>query len=179
MSSFGYRAIRGLSCMLLTAALALSLIGCSEGQAEAESNRGAESSVSITVECESNILLSKYDIAVYVDADSLGTLDHGTTKTFEATLADGDHELRFAKEDDGNVDGSVGISINGDTSLKYRVKCTSSQVEIEQIDSVSPPISSDEASAKYHDELYRAFEDAGFTNIREEELRDLTPDQPP
>lgn len=177
LSNFGYRAIRGLSCMLVAAAMALSLIGCSEGQAETEPNQDAGSSVSITVECESNLLLSKYDIAVYVDADSLGTLDHGTTKTFEATLADGDHELRFAKEDDGNVDGSVGISINGDTSLKYRVKCTSSQVEIEQIDSVFPPISSDEASTKYHDELYRAFEEAGFTNIREEELRDLTPDQ--
>ena len=163
--------------MLVAAVTALSLIGCSESQNEAEAGQETGSSVSIAVECESNLVLSKYDIAVYVDGDSLGTLDHGTAKTFETTLADGSHELRFAKEDDQSVDGTVGISVNGDTALGYRIKCTSSQVEIEQIDSVSSPISSDEVSTKYHDELHRAFEGAGFTNIREEELRDLTPDQ--
>lgn len=177
MFSFGHRAIRDLPFMLVAAVMALSLIGCSESQKGAEAVRGAGSSVSITVECESNLLFSRYDIAVYVDADSLGILDHGATKTFEATLTDGNHELRFEKEDDGSVDGSADISINGDTALKYRVKCTSSQIEVEQVDSVSPPFSSGEVSEKYHDELYRAFEDAGFINIREEELRDLPPGQ--
>lgn len=157
--------------------LAIALGGCAGEGSVPESTPSEERSVSIEIECESNLILSRYDLDVYIDGEHQGSLDHGTNKAFDAKLGDGDHDLRITKKDDDGVDGSVGFSVSGDTSLKYKVKCTSSQVEIEAIEEINPPISSGEASSTYHDEAHRAFEDAGFTNIREEELRDLTPNQ--
>lgn len=161
-------------CML---ALVLCVGGCGNDGVPEEEPQSGGSAVSITIECESNLILSRYDLDVYVDDVQQGSLDHGTTKTFDLDLSDGTHVLRITEKGDSGVDGSVDFSVSGETSLKYVVHCTSSQVEVEAVDAINPPISSSEASSQYHDEAYRAFEEAGFTNIREEELRDLTPDQ--
>ena len=131
---------------------------------------------SITIECETNLLLSRYDLDVYVDDIHQGSMDHGASKTFDVSLSDGDHTLRITEKGDSSVDGSADFSVNGDTSLKYKVKCTMSQVEIEAVGALNPPISSSEVSSMYHDEAHRAFEESGFSNITEEELRDLSPE---
>lgn len=157
--------------------LALGIGGCGNDEVSQEVLQSDGSPVSITIECESNLILSRYDLDVYVDDSLQGSLDHGTTKTFELDLSDGTHTLRITEKGDNSVDGSADFSVSGETSLKYVVHCTNSQVEVEAVDALNPPISSSEASSKYHDEAYRAFEEAGFTNIREEELRDLTLDQ--
>ncbi len=157
--------------------LALGIGGCGNDEVSQEVLQSDGSPVSITIECESNLILSRYDLDVYVDDAQQGSLDHGTTKTFELDLSDGSHTLRITEKGDNSVDGSADFSVSGETSLKYVVHCTNSQVEVKAVDALNPPISSSEASSKYHDEVYRAFEEAGFTNIREEELRDLTLDQ--
>lgn len=157
--------------------LALGIGGCGNDEVSQEVLQSDGSPVSITIECESNLILSRYDLDVYVDDAQQGSLDHGTTKTFELDLSDGSHTLRITEKGDNSVDGSTDFSVSGETSLKYVVHCTNSQVEVKAVDALNPPISSSEASSKYHDEAYRAFEEAGFTNIREEELRDLTLDQ--
>lgn len=169
----------GLRVLSIACAFFLVVFTSACGSDGEDSERGltGDRAVSITIECESNLVFSRYDLDVYIDGVLQGSLDHGTSKTFEMNLADGDHALRITKKGDDGVDGNVEFSIDGDITLKYKAKCTNSQVEIEEIDVLNPPISSSEASSQYHDEAYRAFEEAGFTNIREEELRDLTPDQ--
>ena len=162
-----------IACALL---FAVSVSACGGDEEVTEEARVGDRTVSITVECESNLLLSRYDLDVYVDDVHQGSMDHGTSKTFDVSLNDGDHTLRITEKDDSSVDGSVDFSVNGDTSLKYKVKCTGSQVEIEAVGALNPPISSSEASSRYHDEVHRAFEESGFSNIREEELRDLLPE---
>lgn len=153
--------------------LAFVLSGCGDQEETHDTNQANGQPVSITIECESNLLLSKYDLDVYVDDEYQGSLDHGTSKTFDIGLSEGDHVLRVSKEGDSGVDGSADFSVSGSESLKYLVRCTHSQVEIEPVENVYPPFSSSDASDTYHDEAYRAFADAGFTNITEEELRDL------
>ncbi|MBM6817208.1 DUF4839 domain-containing protein [Olsenella uli] len=162
---------------LCALALTLGLGGCGGDGTSEEPTQSGGSAVSITIECESNLMLSRYDLDVYVDDAQQGSLDHGTTKTFDLVLNDGTHALRITEKGDSSVDGSVDFSVSGETSLKYVAHCTNSQVEVEAVNALNPPISSSEASSKYHDEARRAFEEAGFTNIREEELRDLMPGQ--
>lgn len=168
-----YRALT-VFCALV---LALGIGGCGNDEVSQEVLQSDGSPVSITIECESNLILSRYDLDVYVDDAQQGSLGHGTTNTFELDLSDGTHTLRITEKGDNSVDGITDFSVSGETSLKYVVHCTNSQVEVEAVDALNPPISSSGASSKYHDEAYRAFEEAGFTNIREEELRDLTLDQ--
>lgn len=163
-------------CMTLAA---LSLIGCggTEGAKDAASTPQGEHQVTIDVECESNLLFSRYDVDVFVDDVNQGTIDHGATRSFDLSLDDGNHTLRFAEKDDSSVDGSVEFEVSKKTSLKYRIHCTDSQIEVEEIKNLQPPMSSSEVASSYHDEVHRSFEDAGFTNIRENEQRDLTSDQ--
>ena len=164
--------------------VALMLGGCgksSDAAPETSHAKGATSGggteVSITIECEENIFFSRYDLDVYVDNELQGSLDHGATKEFALGLNEGNHTLCITERGDSSVDGSVDFLVEGSTSLKYRVKCTDTQVEVERIDSLNPPISADEVPSMYHDEIHRAFEDAGFTNISEVEVRDLAIDQ--
>lgn len=148
---------------------------CSSGEGAAEETQAAGNATSITIECEENLLFSRYDLDVFVDEAHQGSMDHGTSKTFDVNLSDGEHTLRITEKDNGSVDGSVDFSVDGDASLKYKVKCTNSQVEIEAVETLNPPVSSSDTTSMYHDEVHRAFEEAGFSNIKEEELRDLPP----
>lgn len=161
--------------------IVLVLGGCDKSSEEVSHTKGTTSGgdieVSITIECEENLFFSRYDLDVYVDDGLQGSLDHGATKEFALGLDEGNHTLCIAERGDSSVDGSVDFSVEGSTSLKYRAKCTNQQVEIEQINSLNPPISADEVPSMYHDEIHRAFEDAGFTNISEVEVRDLAIDQ--
>lgn len=166
--------------LLLFSVIALTLFvgGCGSGRNAAETlSMDGGSAVAIAVECEANLLFSRYDLDVYVDDVLQGSLDHGAAKTFEMSLAEGAHTLRIAEKGNESVDGSVDFTVAGKTTLKYMVTCTGSQVEIDPVMAVNPPLSSSDAVARYHDEIYQAFEQAGFTSIREEELRDLSIDQ--
>ncbi len=176
-----HKVVRSVLAAVLGCLLAFSVMGCSEsagvvsGAADTTdaSGKGGRS-VSLIVECEENLFLSRYDLDLYVDDELRGSLDHGATEEFVLELDEGEHSLRVAEKGDESVDGNVRFAVNGEVALKYKVKCTAQQVEIEAIDSICPPTSSDEMQSYYHDELHRAFEDAGFTNIREVEQRDLS-----
>ena len=174
------RKVRALFLALTSVALTLSLVGCSsQGEPDEVTIQTADNAltVSLEVECRSNLFFSRYDIAFYVDEELQEVIDHGATKQYEIDLSEGDHVLRFAKEDDDGVDGSAEITVDDNMALKCVLECTSSQVEVQMVQSVSPPIASDEVVSMSRDDVREAFEQAGFTEIREEELRDLTPDQ--
>ncbi|WP_143758343.1 DUF4839 domain-containing protein [Collinsella sp. An307] len=171
---------RALFLALTSVALTLSLVGCSsQGEPDEVTIQTADNAltVSLEVECRSNLFFSRYDIAFYVDEELQEVIDHGATKQYEIDLSEGDHVLRFAKEGDNEVDGSVEITVNDNMALKCVLGCTSSQVEVQMVESIFPPIASDEAVSMSHDDVREAFEQAGFTEIREEELRDLALDQ--
>ena len=54
--------------------------------------------VNIQIECESNLVFAIYDLDVSVDGNKLGTMDHGTTRDFDADLAEGKHILTVSKK---------------------------------------------------------------------------------
>ncbi len=92
-----------------------------------------EYKVTIEVECVENLIFSKYDVEVYVDDSLEGTITHGDTETFELTLTKGTYVLKFVNEEDDDVDGEVEFNIEKDESLKYKISCHSSNVEVETI----------------------------------------------
>lgn len=92
-----------------------------------------EYTISIEIECVENWIFSKYDVDVYVDDSLEGTITHGDTETFELTLTKGTYVLKFVNDEDDDVVGEVEFTIQKDESLKYKISCHSSNIDVETI----------------------------------------------
>ena len=142
-----------------------------------------EYAVSLEIECVENLLFSKYDVDVYVDDSMQGTISHGTTETYNLNLTKGVYEIKFVSAEDDEVTGGVSIDIYQDESLKYKISCTSSQINVETITGVvsENPTESQETKTRITmpystsdyigsdwtiETITKHFEELGFTNIR-------------
>lgn len=141
-----------------------------------------EYEVSIEIECVENLIFSKYDVDVYIDDNLEGTVTHGTTETFTVTLTKGTYEIKFVSAEDDEATGTVNIDIHQDELLKYKISCTSTQINIETIAGTIPEHGEDEAPMpqsasdyKYDNyaDVQQELADAGFTNISFEILYDI------
>lgn len=92
-----------------------------------------EYDVSIEIECVENLIFSKYDVDVYIDDMFEGTIDHGTTETFDSTMTKGSYEVKFVSAEDDEVTGTVTIDVQKNEALKYKISCTSSKIDVETI----------------------------------------------
>ena len=129
--------LHGIFLGILMAIMLTACGGSTSGDnAEIETIEPVKYKVQIDVSCEKNLLLNKYDVAVFVDSEEIGILDHGTHKMFETELEEGTYVVSFEKEDDSSVDGSVDVEVSGDALFKYRISCKGSQIEIEVIEVV-------------------------------------------
>lgn len=145
-----------------------------------------EYAVSIEIECVENWIFSKYDVKVYVDDSIQGTINHGTTETYELSLTKGVHEVKFVSADDHDVMGTTTIDIYQDESLKYKISCTSTEINVEVIKGtvsehtenikepqetnkkiIMPHSASDYIGSDWTIEtITKHFEELGFTNIQ-------------
>ena len=141
-----------------------------------------EYAVSLEIECVENLLFSKYDVDVYVDDSMQGTISHGTTETYNLDLTKGVYEIKFVSAEDDEVTGTVTIDIYQDESLKYKISCISSQINVETIQGTVSAHGEDEAaiprsasSYKYENytDVQTELSEAGFTNISFEILYDI------
>ncbi|HIX29949.1 MAG TPA: DUF4839 domain-containing protein [Candidatus Blautia stercoravium] len=141
-----------------------------------------EYAVSLEIECVENLLFSKYDVDVYVNDSMQGTVSHGTTETYNLNLTKDVYEVKFVSAEDDEVTGGVSIDIHQDESLKYKISCTSSQINVETIQGTGLAHGEDEAaiprsasSYKYENytDVQTELSEAGFTNISFEILYDI------
>lgn len=141
-----------------------------------------EYEVSIEIECVENWAFNKYDVDVYIDDSFEGTIDHGTTETFAVTMSKGTYEIRFVNAEDDEVTGTVVIDIHQDESLRYKISCTSTKIDVETIVGTIAEYGEDEApmpqsasSYKFgnYEDVQKELTDAGFTNISFEILYDI------
>lgn len=140
--------------------------------------------VQIELSCVENLLFSKYDVAVYVDDELVGTLEHGATNIFETELEKGTYTIKVAKEDDESIDGTVIIDISESVKYAYGIQCQSDQIEIteEYVETLGTladgQIKIPQSAEGYRSEIYAdvvsELKSAGFTNIKENVIRDLT-----
>lgn len=141
-----------------------------------------EYAVSLEIECAENLLFSKYDVDIYVEDSWQGTIGHGTTENYNLNLTKGVYEIKFVSAEDDEVTGAVTIDIYQDESLKYKISCTSSQINVETIQGTVSAHGEDEAAIprsasayKYENytDVQTELSEAGFTNISFEILYDI------
>ena len=136
-----------------------------------------EFKINIEVECVENWVFSKYDVDVSIDDMFEGTITHGDTETFETVLKRGNHTISFESADDDTLDGKVEMNVSKDETIKLKISCSSSGVDVEV---VSGTTAEDAEKAKnmagapdvwtnllekHYEEVKKQFEDAGFTNV--------------
>lgn len=141
-----------------------------------------EYEVSVEIECADNLIFSTYDVDVYIDGTFEGTMAHGATETYAVILTKGTYEIKFVSSDDDEITGAVAIDIHQDESLKYKISCSSTQIDVETIVGTTPEYGEDEApmprsASDYRYDNYADVQqelvDAGFTNISFEILYDI------
>lgn len=141
-----------------------------------------EYEVAIAIECSENWLFSTYDVDVYIDGLLKGTIAHGASETYTVTLTKGIYELKFVSSDDEEVIGAVAMDIHQDESLKYKLSCTSKQIDVETIvgtisehgeDEVPMPRAASDYRYDNYADVQQELADAGFTNISFKVLRDI------
>lgn len=140
--------------------------------------------VQIEIDCTPNIILSKYNVDVYIDSSKIGTLKHGSKETFEVELKTGSYMLKVTKEGDRSVDGTVKVEVSENVKISYNISCHSDQVNVKEkyVESLNPlsenqakiPKSSEDYKDKIYEEVVEDFKVAGFTNISTQPIRDLT-----
>ena len=90
----------------------------------------AKYKVDIEVDCEENLIFSKYDIDVFIDDSRKGTVEHGASKSFSVDLLKGSHEFLFKSAEDSDTTGKITAEISEDCTLKYELYCTSSGINV-------------------------------------------------
>lgn len=100
--------------------------------------------VKLVVDCEENLVLSKYNISVYLDYDHLGDIDHGSNDTYDLKLTKGKHTVEIENAEDSEIEGTININVLNDTTIELEVTCTSEKVKIKNKSKKEKTIKKDE-----------------------------------
>ena len=125
---------------IIAAIFSMIVIGLSACQSEQSETNQAEEvqaekfTVQVKIECEENLLFSRYDVNIFIDDELLGTLEHGATDIYTAELVEGEHTLKAEKEDERDVDGTVEFEVSENMELSYQLSLSNDQIEIEKIE---------------------------------------------
>ena len=131
--------------------------------------------VVIEIDCAANLIFSRYNVVVNLDYDELGTIEHGKSATYDVELEKGSYTLEICKEDDEDVVGTYEIEVTGDGTYKFEISCHSDQVKISEVGKITCPVDTTVIDTKSYTDVVAAFENAGFTNVKTKEVKDLEP----
>ena len=120
----------GITIIIIATAAAIAL-GANGSKKTSEPVQNAPSyQVHLSVDCSENLLFSRYDLAIYVDSEQVGTLDHGAEDSWDLTLDKGQHTLRVQKADDSSVDGRKAFKVDQNEKVSCTVYPKHDQIEI-------------------------------------------------
>lgn len=124
----------GLAIIVIFVAAAIAL-GANGSKKTSKPVQDASSyQVHLSVDCSENLLFSRYDLAIYVDSEEIGTLDHGAEDSWDLTLDKGQHTLRVQKKDDSSVDGRKTFKVDQNEKISCTVYAKHDQIEISQLE---------------------------------------------
>ena len=149
--------------------------------AESKKEMSEKYSVKMNVICDKNLIFSKYDVMVYVDDIELEKVDHGGERSFDLSLTEGEHIVRFVSVKDDSVDGTIELNVTGDMEITYKLSCNKDQVEVstaareEKLEDgrCAVPGSASDFKAEQYTDVVKQLKKAGFTNISTEKIEDL------
>lgn len=117
--------------IVVIATVAAIVLGANGSKKTSEPVQDAPSyPVHLSVDCSENLLFSRYDLAIYVDSEKVGTLDHGAEDSWDLTLDKGQHTLRVQKADDSSVDGTKTFKVDQNETVSCTVYPKHDQIEI-------------------------------------------------
>ena len=88
-----------------------------------------EYEVTFDIECDDNLIFSKYDVKVYIDGLIEGTLKHGTKEKYTVTKKKGTYEIRFVNVENSDVKGYINVDITKEETIKIKIHCYNSKIE--------------------------------------------------
>lgn len=124
------RAACKFAAVFVLATFSLFAISCSAGEDVEQKADGAPCRIGLDIECEQNFAFSKYDVEVFVDDESIGIVEHGTSRAFELELGRGDHFLRICENGNANVNGSLDFRVEDDGLIDCAVRCKDGEVRM-------------------------------------------------
>ncbi len=120
----------GIAIVVIVTVVAI-VLGANGSKKTSEPVQDAPSyPVHLSVDCSENLLFSRYDLAIYVDSEKVGTLDHGAEDSWDLTLDKGQHTLRVQKADDSSVDGRKTFKVDQNEKVSCTVYPKHDQIEI-------------------------------------------------
>ena len=85
--------------------------------------------VTFDIECDENLIFSKYDVKIYIDGSSKGTLKHGTKEKYTVSKKKGTYEVRFVSDEDSDVKGYINVDITKSETIKINIHCYNNKVD--------------------------------------------------
>jgi len=129
--------------------------------------------IEIEVDCEANLFFNTYDLKIMFDGSQIGRLEHGETNVFSVEVEEGTYTLEFQSVDSGSVNGMVTVTVEQESTFKYKISCHGSEVRIAEIEKIKAPVAAPEYENMSFDEVKQKFINAGFTNVKTKEIKDL------
>lgn len=109
--------------------------GCSSSGSPEEKKfefDGPTVSTTIKVECDSNLVFSRYNLIASIDGVEIGEIAHGGMEIFHVDLAVGSYELTLANAEDTKVKGIVPFTVDETNhSFEFKASCTKDRVNID------------------------------------------------
>lgn len=87
--------------------------------------------VKLNVDCKENIILSKYNMNVYVDDEFIGLHKHGKKHTYSLTLTEGKHLVSFENIEEKDVKGEAEIEIFENSELECKISCEKYKINVD------------------------------------------------
>lgn len=130
---------------LFAAAILFGLIGCGDDNVSLrdpdvesiETTVPAKYTVTLDINCEENLIFSKYDVTIYVGDIKIGMVNHGKREAFEIELEEGLHTIRFKSNEDDEVEGSTQVTVLKEATFKFKIACKNKKIEVTSIETVN------------------------------------------
>lgn len=132
-----------------------------------------EYNVTIEIECVENLIFSKYDVDVYIDDSLEGTIEHGGTETIYITLTQGTYVLKFVSDEDDEVTGEVTLHIYQNESLKYKISCTSSGIDVDTMKGTTETSGTEESNDTQTTEIALTMGEDNFKGMNYKEAEKI------
>lgn len=129
---------------VLSLLTALFFTGCSESDKDNDTEKEIYE-VTFVVSCEENLILSTYDVQVFIDDKHMIGIEHGESGSFTTQLEEGSHEIVVQNADDEDVDGFTYINVEDNGNYYFSVKCENNGVDIDEVDELEIPLDDSDA----------------------------------
>lgn len=127
----------------------------------------------LLVEFDSNWFFDRYGVEVSIDGKLLGAQPHGENGSYDIELTDGEHVFSAKDTEDAGCTGSMTFDATDLTAVGFNIDIGSGQIYIKRLDTVAAPLGPGEVAGKTRQEVGDAFRNAGFEDVKIEELDDL------